>query len=311
MRPLSLAGIALICVGAFLLIRGGSFTTRRDVLKVGDVKLTADEKQTIPPWVGGDGHHRWCRGRRGRHASTRLIDILHVHARPGRGAPECVTHPSHRSRRPSPPMATVVGGCATNARTGAVVGAGGGAVIGGVIGKVAGSTAKGAIIGAVVGGTAGAMIGARMDRQAQELEQNIPGATVERVGEGIQVTFASGLLYDFDSDVVKTDARTEPARARRQPRQVPRHRPGHHWSHRPGRDPAATTRDCRSGAAMAAADYLTTQGVAGVADRHARPRRVEPIATQRHRGRVARPIAASRSPSSRTRRARANAGGQQ
>ena len=53
MRPLSLAGIALICVGAFLLIRGGSFTTRRDVLKVGDVKLTADEKQTIPPWVGG------------------------------------------------------------------------------------------------------------------------------------------------------------------------------------------------------------------------------------------------------------------
>jgi len=105
-------------------------------------------------------------------------------------------------------MATAVGGCATKARTGAVVGAGGGAVIGGVIGKVAGSTAKGAIIGAVVGGTAGAMIGARMDRQAKELELSIPGATVERVGEGIQVTFASGLLYDFDSDVVKTDART-------------------------------------------------------------------------------------------------------
>jgi len=99
-------------------------------------------------------------------------------------------------------------GCATNARTGAAVGAGGGAVVGGVIGKVAGSTAKGAIIGAVVGGTAGALIGARMDRQAKELEQNIPGATVERVGEGIQVTFASGMLYDFDSDVVKTDSRT-------------------------------------------------------------------------------------------------------
>ena len=53
MRPLSLLGIALICVGAFLLIRGGTFTTRKDVLKVGDVKLTADEKQTILPWVGG------------------------------------------------------------------------------------------------------------------------------------------------------------------------------------------------------------------------------------------------------------------
>ena len=53
MRPLSLAGIALICLGAFLLIRGGTFTTRRDVLEVGDVKLTANEKQTIPHWVGG------------------------------------------------------------------------------------------------------------------------------------------------------------------------------------------------------------------------------------------------------------------
>jgi outer membrane protein OmpA-like peptidoglycan-associated protein len=103
---------------------------------------------------------------------------------------------------------TLVSGCATKAQTGAAVGAGGGAVIGGVIGKVAGSTAKGAIAGAVIGGIAGDMIGARMDRQAKELEQNIKGATVERVGEGIQVTFASGLLYDFDSDVVKTDART-------------------------------------------------------------------------------------------------------
>jgi outer membrane protein OmpA-like peptidoglycan-associated protein len=45
-----------------------------------------------------------------------------------------------------------------------------------------------------------------MDQRAKELEK-IPGATVERVGEGIQVTFASGLLFDYDSDVVKGDAR--------------------------------------------------------------------------------------------------------
>jgi len=77
-----------------------------------------------------------------------------------------------------------------------------------VIGHPSGSTAKGAIIGAAVGGAAGALIGHRMDRQAKELEQNIPGATVERVGEGIQVTFASGLLFDFDSDVVRGDARS-------------------------------------------------------------------------------------------------------
>jgi outer membrane protein OmpA-like peptidoglycan-associated protein len=89
-----------------------------------------------------------------------------------------------------------------------VVGTAGGAVVGGVIGKVAGSTAKGAIIGAVVGGVAGAVIGAQMDKQAKELEQNIKGAKVERVGEGIQVTFDSGLLYDFDSDVVRPEAKT-------------------------------------------------------------------------------------------------------
>ena len=97
--------------------------------------------------------------------------------------------------------------CARNAQRGLVIGAAGGAVIGGVIGKVSGSTAKGAIIGAAVGGAAGAIIGDQMDRQAKEIELTVPGATVERVGEGIQVTFESGLLYDFDSDVVKTEAR--------------------------------------------------------------------------------------------------------
>jgi outer membrane protein OmpA-like peptidoglycan-associated protein len=76
----------------------------------------------------------------------------------------------------------------------------------GIIGNNTGSTARGAIIGAVVGGTAGAVIGHQMDQQAKELKLEIPGAIVERVGEGIQVTFASGLLYDFDSDVIRPEA---------------------------------------------------------------------------------------------------------
>ena len=91
---------------------------------------------------------------------------------------------------------------------GAVIGAGAGAVVGGAIGRANGSTAKGAIIGAVVGGAAGAIIGNQMDQQAKELKQNIPGAKVERVGEGIQVTFDSGLLFDFDSDRLRGEART-------------------------------------------------------------------------------------------------------
>src|SRR5829696_1043578 len=62
---------------------------------------------------------------------------------------------------------------------------------------------KGAVIGAATGAAAGAVIGNQMDQQAKEIEQNVPGATVSRVGEGIAVTFESGLLYDYDSDAVK------------------------------------------------------------------------------------------------------------
>ena len=89
---------------------------------------------------------------------------------------------------------------------GAAIGAAAGAAVGGVIGNNTGSTARGAIIGAVLGGTAGAVIGHQMDQQAKELEIAIPGATVERIGEGIAVTFDSGLLYDFDSAVIRSEA---------------------------------------------------------------------------------------------------------
>jgi outer membrane protein OmpA-like peptidoglycan-associated protein len=94
----------------------------------------------------------------------------------------------------------------SNKAKGTAVGAATGAAVGGVIGNQTGSTARGAIIGAAVGGTAGALIGHKMDQQAKELEYLIPGAVVTRVGEGIVVTFDSGLLYDFDSDVIRSDA---------------------------------------------------------------------------------------------------------
>ena len=96
----------------------------------------------------------------------------------------------------------------TSKERGAVIGAAAGAAAGGLVGRSNGSTSRGAIIGAAVGGAAGAIIGHQMDQRAKTLEQNIPGARVERVGEGILVTFESGLLFDFDSDVLR-----EPARA--------------------------------------------------------------------------------------------------
>ena len=91
---------------------------------------------------------------------------------------------------------------ANNKQKGAVIGATSGAVIGGVIGNntKGGNTALGAIIGGVVGGAAGGYIGNRMDKQAKQIEQEIPGAEVERVGEGINVTFdeSSGVYFDTE-----------------------------------------------------------------------------------------------------------------
>jgi outer membrane protein OmpA-like peptidoglycan-associated protein len=87
---------------------------------------------------------------------------------------------------------------------GGLIGAGAGAAVGAVIGNQTGSTARGAIIGAVVGGVAGTVIGNQMDQQAKELKQSIPGATIARVGEGIAVTFSSGLLYDTGSDQIRS-----------------------------------------------------------------------------------------------------------
>jgi outer membrane protein OmpA-like peptidoglycan-associated protein len=100
-------------------------------------------------------------------------------------------------------------GCASmsGVQKGAVIGAGSGGAVGAVIGKATGSTARGAIIGAAVGGAAGALIGRQMDKQAQELALSIPGATVQRVGEGIVVTFDSGILFGFDSDQLSAAAR--------------------------------------------------------------------------------------------------------
>jgi outer membrane protein OmpA-like peptidoglycan-associated protein len=81
---------------------------------------------------------------------------------------------------------------------GAVIGAAGGAVVGGVIGKIAGNTLVGAIAGAALGGAAGAYIGRQMDKQAAEMRRDLQGAKVERVGEGIKITFDSGLMFDVN-----------------------------------------------------------------------------------------------------------------
>jgi len=92
-----------------------------------------------------------------------------------------------------------VSGCSTNLGTGALGGAAAGAVVGGL----ASGSARGAILGAAIGGAAGAAIGAVMDAQADDLQDRLPNARVERVGEGIAVTFDSGILFAVNQSTLQ------------------------------------------------------------------------------------------------------------
>lgn len=113
-------------------------------------------------------------------------------------------------------------GCSTvkktnKAQRGAVIGAAAGGVIGGVIGNNVGkgNTVLGAIIGSVVGGVTGGIIGNKMDKQAEKIKNEIPGAEVQRVGEGIIVTFSEknpdgskmGVYFDFDKSEITPNSK--------------------------------------------------------------------------------------------------------
>lgn len=85
-----------------------------------------------------------------------------------------------------------------NLAKGGLIGTGAGAALGAGIGKIAGNTAAGAIIGAAVGGSAGVLIGRYMDKQVEEMQRDLQNAKVERVGEGIKITFDSGILFQVN-----------------------------------------------------------------------------------------------------------------
>jgi outer membrane protein OmpA-like peptidoglycan-associated protein len=105
--------------------------------------------------------------------------------------------------------AALATGCAGMSRTakGGLIGAGAGGVMGAAIGSAAGNTAVGAILGAAVGGATGALIGKHMDSQAEKMKKDVKGAKVERVGEGILVTFESGILFDTGKSELKQAAK--------------------------------------------------------------------------------------------------------
>ena len=105
-------------------------------------------------------------------------------------------------------VSIVLMGCqASNTVKGGAIGATAGGILGGIIGKQAGNTAVGAIIGAAIGGTAGALIGNYMDRQAADMKKDLQNAKIERVGEGIKITFDSGILFETNKSDLQSQAK--------------------------------------------------------------------------------------------------------
>ncbi len=100
---------------------------------------------------------------------------------------------------------------ANSQQKGTAIGAAAGAVLGGVLGNnigKGGNTAAGAVLGGIVGGVAGNVIGKKMDKQAKEIQETLPGAEVERVGEGIKVTLKENMVnFGFDSSDLTAGAK--------------------------------------------------------------------------------------------------------
>ncbi|SFH94458.1 OmpA family protein [Halpernia frigidisoli] len=90
-----------------------------------------------------------------------------------------------------------------NQQRGTAIGAAGGAVLGGILGNnigKGGNSALGAVLGGVIGGVAGNVIGNKMDKQAKEIKDTLPGAEVERVGDGIKITLGENTVnFNFNS----------------------------------------------------------------------------------------------------------------
>ena len=113
-------------------------------------------------------------------------------------------------------LGTVLSGCESVKNTnktqrGAAIGAVGGAILGGVLGNnigKGGNGALGAVLGGVIGGVAGGVIGNKMDKQARKISETLPGAKVERVGEGIKLTLGeNSIRFDTNKSTLTSTAK--------------------------------------------------------------------------------------------------------
>ena len=98
-----------------------------------------------------------------------------------------------------------------NTQRGAGIGAVGGAILGGILGNnlgKGGNGALGAVLGGVIGGAAGGVIGNKMDKQAREIDNALPGADVVRVGEGIKLVLnENAVRFDTNKATLTANAK--------------------------------------------------------------------------------------------------------
>ncbi|AIG30280.1 OmpA family protein [Flavobacterium psychrophilum] len=113
-------------------------------------------------------------------------------------------------------LGTVLSSCdaiknSNNTQRGATGGAVLGAVLGGVLGNNighGGNGALGAVLGGVIGGVAGGVIGNKMDKQARKISESLPGAKVERVGEGIRLVLGENAIrFDTNKSTLTASAK--------------------------------------------------------------------------------------------------------
>lgn len=106
-------------------------------------------------------------------------------------------------------ISILISGCASmnKSQKGAAIGTAGGAAVGGAIGSMSGHVGIGALIGAAVGGVGGAIIGHKMDKQAADIQKDLPNAKVERVGEGIIVEFSDKILFGVNSSDLSSESK--------------------------------------------------------------------------------------------------------
>jgi len=101
---------------------------------------------------------------------------------------------------------------ANNTQKGAGIGVAAGALLGGILGNYVGkggNAVLGSVVGAAVGGGTGAIIGNKMDKQAKKITEALPGAEVERVGEGIRMVLKEDAVrFDVNKSTLTAQAKS-------------------------------------------------------------------------------------------------------